>query len=366
MLEIQIRTKSMHQTAENGIAGHWLYKQGPRSKNTDTSVIDKLKNLGPKQAESLKQQEDSGSSRFLEDIKKELLKDSIYVFTPQGKIIELPAGATPLDFAYHVHSAIGDHCLMAKADGAVIPLSAELKNTQVIEIVTGSASHPNLNWLNMVKTQKARSKIRTWLLENDETALGKAVVSKRKDDAEKRNTSSTQELKQGETQSAELPNQKTRLQEVTRNENSPVFKIRVGDEKNMLIRFARCCNPVLGDPIVGYVSRGRGITIHRKDCPNTSRIDDFADRTIETQWENASVPVRRFKVEARYREDLFAEIEGAVRKFQGHLIEGKLEESSANRLTGYFTIQLENPDDVKKVLKHIRGIPAVSGIQSLN
>jgi GTP pyrophosphokinase len=117
---------------------------------------------------------------------------------------------------------------------------------------------------------------------------------------------------------------------------------------------------------VGYVSRGRGIIIHRQDCGNTAMIPDFAERRIETQWENASFPVKRFKIEARKGENLFAEIEGAVKKFQGHLIEGKLEDAGNNRLTGYFTIQLEARDDIPKMMKHIRGIPVVYHIQGLN
>jgi GTP pyrophosphokinase len=146
---------------------------------------------------------------------------------------------------------------------------------------------------------------------------------------------------------------------------SPVFKVKVGDEKNMLIRFAKCCRPILGDPIVGYVSRGRGIVIHRRNCGNLAGIPDLAERLIETEWENASFPIRRFKVEAKRKEALFSEIEGAVRKFQGHLIEGKLEETSENHLTGYFTVQLEAPEDAVKVLLQIRGIPSVFSIQSL-
>jgi GTP pyrophosphokinase len=134
----------------------------------------------------------------------------------------------------------------------------------------------------------------------------------------------------------------------------------------MMIRFAKCCNPVAGDPIIGYVSRGRGIIIHRKNCSNLANIPDFAERRIDTEWENGGSLVKRFKVEARLSADLFSEIEGAVRKQQGHLIEGRLEETSANHLTGFFTMQLEQAEDLKRVMKNIRGIPAVYSILSLN
>jgi GTP pyrophosphokinase len=139
----------------------------------------------------------------------------------------------------------------------------------------------------------------------------------------------------------------------------------VEDEKNMLIRFARCCRPVTGDPIAGYVSRGRGIIIHRENCANLKNIPDFEERRIETEWESSSTAaVKRFVIEARSSADLFSEIEGAVRKQQGHLIEGRLEKSAPNRLTGFFTMQLERGEDLKKVMKNIRGIPAVLSIRS--
>jgi GTP pyrophosphokinase len=148
------------------------------------------------------------------------------------------------------------------------------------------------------------------------------------------------------------------------NDEANFLHVRVEDEKNMMIRFARCCRPVTGDAIIGYVSRGRGIIIHRKSCSNLANIPDFEERKIEAEWENAvSVLVKRFKVEARLSPDLFAEIEGAVRKHQGHLIEGRLEETSPNRLTGFFTIQLENSGALKGVIKNIRGIPAVLSVQ---
>jgi GTP pyrophosphokinase len=137
-------------------------------------------------------------------------------------------------------------------------------------------------------------------------------------------------------------------------------------EKNMMIHFARCCRPVTGDSIIGYISRGRGIIIHRKGCSNLANIPDFEERKIEAEWENAaSLLVRRFRIEARLSSDFFSEIEGAVRKHHGHLIEGRLEETAANRLTGFFTVELESAGDLKRVVKNIRGIPGVYSIQSL-
>jgi GTP pyrophosphokinase len=161
MLEIQIRTHQMHRTAEEGIAAHWLYKaelSGERIKPEQLTIINMLKSWDSSSV---------SSPDFLEEIKRELLRDSIYVFTPQGDIIELPRGSTALDFAYHIHTEIGNHCMAAKADGNLIRLNEELKNTQVIEILTAPSAHPHLNWLRMVRTSRARSKIRHWLVQNE-------------------------------------------------------------------------------------------------------------------------------------------------------------------------------------------------------
>ncbi|GHV94598.1 GTP pyrophosphokinase [Spirochaetia bacterium] len=355
LLEIQIRTKEMHHVAENGIASHWLYKKGSSReivRPLDISIVNRV--IDWKRSEN----EQGAAVSLLEDIKREILHDSIYVFTPQGKVIELPAGATPIDFAYTIHTAIGEHCIGAKADGSIIPLSSELQNTQVVEILTSPSAHPHLNWLRLVKTSKARSKIRSWLEQNDDSIIiEKNVVAKKKSAAQ------TPEAAAPVAGSRETPV----IQRVIPTPGAEVLHVRVEDEKNMMIRFARCCRPVTGDSIIGYVSRGRGIIVHRKNCSNLVNIPDFEERKIETEWENAvSVLVKRFKIEARLSADLFSEIEGAIRKRQGHLIEGRLEETAANRLTGFFTMQLEKAGDLKAVLKNIRGIPGILSLQGLN
>ncbi|PKL09365.1 MAG: GTP pyrophosphokinase, partial [Spirochaetae bacterium HGW-Spirochaetae-7] len=181
LLEIQIRTREMHRVAEFGVASHWLYKKGNSSeivRPEDLGLVNKLKDWGTML--------ESGSD-FLEDIKREILKDSIIVFTPKGDAIELPAGSTPLDFAYAIHSDVGNRCLVAKAGGAIIPLNSELRNTQVVEIVTSATARPNVNWLKSVRTAKARSKIRSWLVsEGNILTIDRNVVARKRDDKEAR------------------------------------------------------------------------------------------------------------------------------------------------------------------------------------
>lgn len=365
LLEIQIRTWEMHRIAEYGVASHWLYKKRSTSKLVrpeDLTIVNRLKDWNTLEAES---GGPAPSGTFLEDIKRELLKDSIYVFTPKGKVIELPAGSTPIDFAYHIHSAIGDKCMGAKADGVIMPLSAELQNTQVVEILTAQNAHPHVNWLRSARTSKARSKIRAWLQANDETLIiEKNIVAKKKGQTSLQNVPSVTATVQAPTQ--QKPEQPIQTVLHSPGPSHGVLQVRVEDEKNMMIRFALCCSPVTGDPIIGYVSRGRGIIVHRSGCRNVSHIPDFAERKIDVEWENAtSRLIKRFRIEAKRASDLFSEIEGAVRKHQGHLIEGRLEESGTNHLTGYFTMELERRDDLKKVLKNLKGIPAVLSIQTI-
>jgi GTP pyrophosphokinase len=360
-LEIQIRTFDMHQMAEHGIASHWLYKKGSAKelvRPADLPLINRLKDWKQRETEN---SERNNSESFLEDIKRELLKDSIYVFTPQGKVVELPTGATPIDFAYHIHSAIGDHCVGAKADGAIIPLSAPLQNTQVVEILTATNARPHFNWLRIVKTAKARSKIRSWLLQNDSSGItDKSVAAKVK------------QPPQAVARDIQDQGEETVQRVISPQPLDNLLRIRVNSdqgplEKNLMIRFAKCCHPIIGDDIVGYVSRGRGITIHRRNCGNLINIPDFAERCIKTEWENnTSLLVKRFKVEARRSADLFSEIEGAIRKYQGHLIEGRLDETRVNHMSGFFTMQIEEPGSLKKILKGIRGIPSVYSILTLN
>jgi GTP diphosphokinase / guanosine-3',5'-bis(diphosphate) 3'-diphosphatase len=344
-LEIQIRTRQMHATAEMGIAAHWSYKrrQGKdRIRSEDLAIINKLKSLNGR---------GYSSAEFLAEIKSELLKDTIYVFTPRGDIIELPKGATALDFAYHIHTEVGNHCLGAKADGSIISLSTELKNTQVVDIITSNSAHPHVNWLKFVKTARARGKIRHWLNQHDDSLIiDKNIIAKKRQEPQ--------------TIQEEQPQEAQEAGEIIKQiVDKAKVAFKIGGEKNMMITMAKCCAPATGDDIIGYISRGRGIIVHRRDCPNLAHINEFEERSVEVEWEAATPrATRRFQITARMTSDLFSEIEGAIRKYRGHLIEGKLEENERGNLTGFFTMELDHKEDFKTVLKSIRTIPSVMSI----
>ncbi|MFP4113054.1 MAG: RelA/SpoT family protein [Spirochaetota bacterium] len=352
LLEIQIRTREMHQTAEYGIAAHWVYKQGltrEEARKTDLAILNRVRDLGAIRLTS---------NEFLDEIKREILKDSIYVFTPKGDAIQLPRGATAIDFAYHIHTEVGHHTMAAKADGSIIPLRAELKNTQVIEIIISQHAHPHLNWLRYARTTRTRQKIRQWLNKHDESLiLGKSIVARKKTaESERRSAAAEPQVEQPQTAK----------HEPTHVIDSPKVGVRVGDERNMMIRFAQCCHPTTGDEIVGYVSRGRGIIVHKQGCKNLANIPDFDARAIEVEWETVSPrETRRFRVVARQTFDLFSEIESAIRKFHGNLIEGRVEETDDGRLDAQFTVELDRRDDFKKVMKSVRSIPQVLNITAV-
>ena len=383
LLEVQIRTHDMHRVAEYGVASHWLYKKGSTTEVPDAAALPIVNRL----------KEWSGfldkGAEYLEEIKRELLGDSIFVFTPRGDVVQLPAGAGPLDFAYAIHTDVGSRCMGAKADGQIIPLDGELHNTQVVEILTSPQAHPTMNWLPLAKTSKARQKIKAALV-----ASGEVIAIERNIVAGKRTTSprtaqkaspqeQAEEKKAREEREAEEKRQaegrarahgaapsapvsetvyrRVEPGEAMRNEKAGVA---IGGARNMMIRIAGCCRPVTGDAIVGYVSRGRGIIVHRADCHTLAAIPDFADRRIEVSWDSgASLITARFRIHAKRSTGLFSEIEQAVRKFSGHLREGRLGEQGDGSLSGSFVMEVRTLEDVKRILKALRGLPSVISIE---
>lgn len=349
IIEFQIRTHQMHQTAEFGVAAHWLYKRGltkEQVKPSELAIMRRVRTLKDSR---------TTSNEFLDEIKREILRDSIYVFTPKGEAVQLPKGATAIDFAYHIHTEVGHHTTGAKADGAIIPLREPLRNTQVIEILTAPSAHPHMNWLRYARTSRARSKIRAWLNKHDEHLIINQSIIARK-----------QALEKIERESAPHPDPAPEQPGITEIFNKDKVAIRVGDENNMMVHFAQCCNPRIGDDIVGYVSRGRGVIVHKRHCNSLLSIPDGAERTIDVEWETVSPrATHRFRVVSRHTTDLFSEIEGALRKVHGHLIEGRIEELSSGNMEARFTVELDRTQDLRKISKCIRAVPAVMSLHDL-
>lgn len=258
-LEVQIRTNEMHNIAEHGIASHWLYKKGTNKDKVDVKdlpIVNQLQQLC----------EDSMSDEALyTEFKDNLLKDKIVVFTPNGDVIQLPQGATAVDFAYAIHTHIGETIASAKADGRIIQLSTPLKNTQIIEIITSPQNHPTENQLSYVVTYKAKSKIHAWLQANG--AEAKPVPKTEEED----------------TQKEKQPHKKGKGKKEKQTVHSG--KIRIENTTNFVMTLAGCCSPKYPDEIVGYVSRSRGITIHRADCYIYKRIPNADLRSVDVEWD---------------------------------------------------------------------------------
>lgn len=274
-LEIQIRTSEMHNMAEHGVASHWLYKKGMNHDKVDVNslgIFNQLQNL---------KDENLSDEGFFAQLKGELLGDEIFVFTPKGDVVQLPAGANAIDFAYHVHSAVGEKIVGAKADGKIIPITAPLQNTQIIEIITNPQARPTENQLKVVKTSKARQRIHSWLVANDPNFTDKLAEAQRAADIAANNEKAKfiQEEKRKKRVS------KKGAGEVHQPAENLTGKVIADNTKNMLYTLAGCCAPVPGDLIVGYVSKKKGIMVHKATCLTFQRISNIENRMVSVEWE---------------------------------------------------------------------------------
>ena len=345
-LEIQIRTFEMHKTAEEGVAAHWSYKAASGSESGVWKTVDSINyNKIIAKLKTWQQEIEKNEDDFMDEIKNELLKDSIIVFTPQGHVIELPVGSTPLDFAFKVHSEVGVHCSGARADNSIIPLNKPLQNTQIVEILTSPNAHPTQAWLDYAYTPNAKKKIRAWLNKNESTNIPIAPQKKE--------------------EKAPLPPEKPKtiipqnggIKFLSKEKKGTVI---IGNNSNILFDFAKCCNPVHGDEIVAYISRGRGYVIHRKDCPNLRNMPEKDVRLVPVEWDGKEL-VRRFKVIAKMNSELFGEIDNATRKHGGHLISGELK-ADGQDLEGIFTISCDDEEALRRTTAAIRAIPSIKKV----
>ncbi len=331
-LEIQIRTQEMHMNAEYGIAAHWRYKEGGKH---DKQFEDRIKDLR-KMMEWGRDVNDA--AEFVESMRSDVFRDRVYIFTPRGDAIDLPAGSTPIDFAYHVHTDIGHRCRGARVNGKLVPLDHELKTGDAVEILTAKRGGPSRDWLNnnlgLVKTQRARSKIRVWFkkledeqnlvtgretLERELQRLGISEVNFEKLARELEYKTPDEmfvDLGTGELSLSKLIRQFSQEDEIKdileanapAAPQKPTDAIEVVGLKGMLATMAKCCNPMPGDQIVGYITRGRGATIHRQDCPNILHSKD-RERFLKVGWGHVEqtfpIPI---KIKAYDREGLLGDI----------------------------------------------------------
>ncbi|CEI83864.1 MULTISPECIES: RelA/SpoT family protein [Oceanobacillus] len=401
-LEVQIRTKEMHDIAEYGIAAHWAYKEGKQAKGK-SSFEEKLSWF----REILEwQSETHDAEEFMESLKIDLFSDMVYVFTPKGEVIELPSGSIPIDFAYKIHTEIGNKTIGAKINGKMEPLDYELQNGDIVDVMTSKHSYgPSQDWLKMVQTSQAKSKIKQFFKkqQRDENIVkGKEAVEKeiRAFDIEPKEVLTPDNLQrvfdkfnftneedmyaavgyQGITAAliaTRLTERirhlreadqdlETKIEEVKTNKAKPSSKkdsgIEVAGVNNLLVRIAKCCNPVPGDDILGYITKGRGVSVHRADCPNV-QTEEARQRYIDVKWKTQYAERKQYHVDLEItgydRRGLLNEVLQAVNETKTNIthVNGR---SDRNKMAVIqLTILIHNTNHLKKVVDRIKQIQEV-------
>lgn len=407
--EIQIRTYEMHQVAEYGIAAHWKYKEGDTSGKSSNDDI-KLAWL----RQSLEWQQDLNDPKdFLETMKMDLFASQVFVFTPRGDVIELPAGSTPLDFAFKIHSAIGCKCVGAKVNGKMVTIDYTLQNGDIVEIVTSANSAgPSVDWLKIAKSSNARNKIRGWLKKeskSDNIEKGKDLIDKyiRKKGLDPALCAKSvflnrafkamnfanadeayQQLSNGGTLVSKFCNllfgyyaEETKMEVKTndevideikaaearkaklqrRNQDSPGIIVKGAD--NLMIKLAKCCNPVPGDEIIGFITKGRGISVHRCDCSNiTSLPENERARFIEVEWEDLKVG-KSYNADicivGNDRKGMLSDISRVCEDMDIHLSGVNAKSGRDGSLTMTITLSISSTQEMQKVLRNLRNIEGV-------
>jgi GTP pyrophosphokinase len=390
LFEVQIRTHEMHRTAEYGIAAHWLYK-----KDGSRDEIDQ--HLGWFRQLLELQQDTHSPEEFLEFLKIDLYQDEIFVFTPKGDVKRLPKGSTPIDFAFHVHTDVGLKCQGAKINGRIAPLHRELKNGETVEVLTSLGAKPSRDWLNHVRTARARHKIKQWIKHEEETvsrSLGKDILArelKRRrleppDDGRLASAAQTLSLADGAGLEVAVGRGDVAIGQVIRalypeapqetlQEPKPtvfgrvIDRIRLGrgikiqGVDGLMVRYAQCCQPVPGDAVVGYVTQGRGISIHRSDCPNLLTLA-AEERRVEIDWqETAGEAFRvRLAVSAEDRRGLYADLMEAISQ-TGTNIRGADLQTRDGSVFGNVFVEVDNLTHLAKVLKAVRRVRGVTHVE---
>ena len=326
-VEIQIRTWEMHRVSEYGVAAHWRYKEG--NKNGDKEFDQKVAWL----RQVLEWQDTSNPTELVNALKLDVFSGEVFVFTPKGDVVKLPIGSVPLDFAYRVHTDVGHHCVGAKVNGKIVPLDYTLQNGDIVDIITSKTGRPSLDWLNIVGSSESKSKIRNWFKrENKAENIEKGLEALEKEAkrlnhnwkelcADNRLQHVTKQLKAGTEEEMfaacgyggipvstvllrliELYKKSKEVEESKRSTEQIIEKLKsqgqkktkngtgvlVKGEAGVMVRMAKCCNPVPGDDIIGYITRGRGVSIHRCDCPSMGHSPEDLERMIEVSWDGSS------------------------------------------------------------------------------
>lgn len=397
-IEVQIRTMEMHRTAEYGIAAHWAYKEG--SAVEKTKFDEKLKWF--REMMEL-QQEARDAQEFVENLKMDWFSDSVFVFTPKGDVIELPMGSVPLDFAYRIHTEIGNMCIGAKVNGKIVPLDYRLKTGDIVEILTSKHSYgPSQDWLSLVKSSHARSKIRNWfkkqrreesvakgremveaLLRKHDFNVNEVLTSERIEDVTKKFNFNEEEdlfaaVGYGGISTVQVMNRLTdglkeaepivlpEVKSLPTRKHKLAQGVRVKGVDNLLIRMSRCCNPVPGDDISGYVTHGRGVTVHRSDCPNLKNVPE--ERRIEVEWDSHAT-LQHYQVDIEVagfnRQGLLNEVLQALTDAKTDLAAVSARGNRRGIASIHIRIGIQNINHLKSVVERVKRVRDIYSVRRI-
>ncbi len=391
-VEFQIRTEEMHRVAEYGIAAHWKYKEQGRVQDKDSKAFGWLRQF-------IEWESDLPDNRqFMDSVKLELFHDVVYVFTPKGTVKELPKDSTPVDFAYAIHTEVGDHCVGAKVNGKIVPLKYELESGDTIEILTSPNQTPHKDWLKFVRTSRAKTKIKHWikaeeqkrsleigrrLLETEFRRHGLAPAQVLKSSelvevAKQEGYETTDELTIaigfGHIATAQvvnrlitpasqttpvLPEPSTSHKVLSSRDGEQGVQVKGG--RDLLMQLSRCCNPVPGDRILGYITRGRGLTIHSVDCPNLEALDYDRARLVEVEWDTAAPSLHAVKIAviAEDRTGVLANVSSAIAECKANISRAEIVTREDRKAELDFIVEVADTAHLNRVLKTIERIDGV-------
>ena len=393
-VEIQIRTPDMHRIAEEGIAAHWLYKEKKDRTGLDQAFVW-LRQLLEWQKEMKDPRE------FMETVKVDLFPDEVYVFTPKGDVKALPEGSTPIDFAYAVHTQVGNHCVGARVNGKLVPLRQVLRQGDIVEVVTSPTQKPSRDWLKTVKSTRARSRVKQWLRTEERArslTVGRELLDR---EARKHRLSLTTILESEELRKLAVEHGHPTVDDLlaglsygklaastvvtrflppeapddARPEAKPAKPARPRTETggvsvkgvdDVLVRFAKCCGPVPGDPIVGFITRGRGITVHAQDCPNLAGGAIDSERTVTVEWavaDQQALPVKIAVHIGRDRPGLLADISTAISSRQANIVKAEVTVTEDRKGLNHFTVEVKDLAQLKGVMAAISAIKDVIDVE---
>ncbi|PSR34043.1 MAG: (p)ppGpp synthetase [Sulfobacillus benefaciens] len=396
-LEVQIRTFEMHHTAEYGIAAHWRYKEGTKEDREFEQKLSWLRQL-------LEWQRDMRDAReFMETLRVDLFSDEVFVFTPKGDVLDLPAGSTPIDFAYRIHTDVGNHCVGAKVNGRIVPLATALDNGDIVEVLVNRKSPgPSTDWLNIVRTSQAKTRIRQWLRRErrqEHLARGQEILDREMrrasielsgdrmaDTVRRLGWGTPDELAIGISDGSINPVQAvSRIKEEITRQMAPVLtpavakkpkpvvadpgsEVLVRGQRRMLTRLARCCQPVPGDPIIGYLTRGRGVSVHRLGCPNEKELSRDPERIIEVSWDQSEAEMAPHPVElavyAWDRAGLLADVANVVA--DSNIISAKARGFRDRTAVVNVRLEVKNLTQLTRIIGRLENLPYVQRVDRVS